>query len=153
MSPNKDMMISDRVGHEVFTHIRCRFYPYLCAAEIRFILTALQSHIYRQHPLHVVAQFDECIISRGKIAMDSHSDARFEMRGVFVFLGHLQRQGTMRKEHFSVRVNARRIDLEAQLSGQAFAYHHRQERRYITFAGSRNTFVVQFGKRNTSGSL
>ena len=59
----------------------------------------------------------------------------------------------MCKKHQSVLLNACGVDLETGFVGQPLTEHHCEKGWDVSFAGSRNTFVVQLGKGYTAGIL
>lgn len=151
MTTDEDVVVRDRVRQEVVREFGCGFDPDLRTAEMLLILASLKLYIHRHHPEHVVAQFDERVITRRQITMNSHPYSGLEMGGELMRLGHAERQGTMRKKHRTIVIDAGRIDLETQFAGELLADHHRQQRRHISFARGRDTFVVEFGEGYTAG--
>ena len=124
MTMNQDMMIVDGVRQEILLHFGCRLDPHLRTAEVGFELTSLEFDIDSQQSLQVTAQLHERVIACRQVTVDSHAYTRLEMGRELEFLGHLQRQGTVRKEYLSVRLDACRVDLETVFSGQFLANHH-----------------------------
>ena len=103
--------------------------------------------------LHVVTQLDERIVAGRYFAVDSHTDAGLEMRGVLMFLGHRESDGTFREQHLAVRLDTCGATHEAYLAGQFLTCHHREKHRDVALATSRNTFVNQFADGDTTGVL
>ena len=88
MSLDEYMMVGDRVGQEVLCHLRRRLDPNLRTAEVGLKLTAFQLDIDGQQTLHVAAQFNQRVVTNRQVAMNRHTDTRFEMRRVLMLLGH-----------------------------------------------------------------
>ena len=72
MTTDEDVVVRDRVRQEVVREFGCGFDPYLRTAEMLLVLASLKFYIHRHHPEHVVAQFDECVVTRRQITMNSH---------------------------------------------------------------------------------
>jgi len=153
VSSYQHMVVGDGVGVEIIADFRIGLHPHLRAAEVGFKLTTGQLYIDRQHTLHVPTHLDQRVITGRQIAVDSHTDTRLKMRGVLMLLGHLERQGTMSKEHLSVVPDPCRVDLETEFTGEFLHDHHRQQRRDIPFARRRNPFVIQFTEGYATGVL
>ena len=112
MTVNQNMMIRDGIGEEIVCYLRISFHPDLRTAEVGFKLAAGQLYIDGQHALHVSAHLNQRVVSRRQITVDGDTDTGLKMRGVLMFLGHTERQGTMRKEHLAVRLDTCRVNLE-----------------------------------------
>ena len=134
MATDEDVVIGDGVGVEIIADLGIGLYPHLRAAEVGFKLTTDQLYIDRQHALHVSAHLNERVVPGRQIAVDGNTYTRLKMRGVLMFLGHLERQGAVSKEHLSVVLDSCRVDLETEFTGETFHNHHREQRRYIPFA-------------------
>ena len=95
MPVDEQVVVCYGVRHEIIAYYGCGLNPNLCTAKVLLVLATGEFNIDRQQTFHIIAEFDQGIVTGREIPMDGDADTGLEMRGVFVFLSHAQRNSTM----------------------------------------------------------
>ena len=155
MSWKNDVMIADGIGEEIgCLALVGETYQLLGATEIGLRLVLDEFALGNETAREVARDLEDGDGSWFHKPSDACAYARFEVRIEFVVLHHIEWDGAVGKEHLArLRIDMRRISLEARDTRQRAPDYHRQHRRHIALTASHIALGIQTRQRHATRIL